>query len=163
MRFKVIPRFVVLALIACAATLALSLSVGVGSVAASSANNGQLHATKDCTLNNPFMAGSVCVITDANLAQIPDNSRLFYMTDQSATLLPFPGVGFIDSNVVLDAGGGNRAVGRCTFDVLSGHGLCTFWDGTGELTGFTARLDVSCPTPVCSLDGTYRFSPLPKK
>ena len=37
--------------------------------------------------------------------------------------------GMLDSNVVLDAGNGNRAVGRCTLDLVTGLGLCTFSDG----------------------------------
>jgi hypothetical protein len=47
---------------------------------------------------------------------------------------------------VLDAGGGNKAVGRCTLDGATGPGLCTFSDGTGRLAGFGARVDVSPPT-----------------
>ena len=44
--------------------------------------------------------------------------------------------GLLDSYVVLDAGGGNRGLGRCTLDVdpESLRGLCTFSDGTGQPT-----------------------------
>ena len=34
--------------------------------------------------------------------------------------------GLLDSNIVIDAGNGNRAVGRCTLDMTTGLGLCTF-------------------------------------
>jgi hypothetical protein len=51
----------------------------------------------------------------------------------------------LDSNVVLDAGDGSRALGRCTLDFATGLGLCTFSDGTGRLAGFHARIDVSAP------------------
>ncbi len=49
---------------------------------------------------------------------------------------------FLDSNVVLDAVTGNRAVGRCTLDFQTFLGLCTFSDGTGKFAGFEARVDV---------------------
>jgi len=65
----------------------------------------------------------------------------------------------LDSNVVLDAGGGNRAIGRCTLDLLSGIGLCTFSDGIGNLAGFHARARVSPPTDGVNWhwDGFYSF------
>ena len=47
------------------------------------------------------------------------------------------------SNVVFDAGSGDWAVGRCTLDFSTGLGLCTFSDGTGPLTGFHARVNLS--------------------
>ena len=58
-------------------------------------------------------------------------------------------------------GGLSRAVGRCTLDLATGLGLCTFSDGTGQLAGFQARVDVTCPGDgiVCDLDGTYSFAP----
>ena len=57
---------------------------------------------------------------------------------------------------MIDAGSGNRAVGRCTLDLATGLGLCTFYDGTGELAGFEARVDVTCSGgPDCDWDGTY--------
>jgi hypothetical protein len=67
----------------------------------------------------------------------------------------------LDSNVVLYAGSGNRAVGRCTLDLTTNLGLCTFSDGTGSLAGFQARIDVVCASPEgtpCRWDGTYRFA-----
>jgi len=73
----------------------------------------------------------------------------------------------LDSNVVLYVGTGDWAVGRCTVDV-NNIGLCTFSDGTGRLTGFTARVVVtpfsSSPTEVnYHWDGTYSFSPEPPR
>jgi hypothetical protein len=61
----------------------------------------------------------------------------------------------------LDVGTGDWAVGRCTLDLNTGLGLCTFSDGTGKLTGFQARVNVS-PFPDFvnyHWDGTYSFSP----
>jgi hypothetical protein len=163
MTSKEILRFVVVVLIAGTAVLTLSLSAGVASVSASSARNGQLHATKNCATFNPAVAGTHCTIEDANLAEIPDGSPLYYVIVPAASTAL---TGVIDSNVVLDAGNGDRAVGRCTLDVATSLGLCTFWDGTGNLTGFQARIDVSCPAatmPNCSFDGTYRFRSQPKR
>ena len=77
-------------------------------------------------------------------------SKVFY--DQ-ADGIP---AGMLDSHVVLDAGLGNRAVGRCTVDDTTNLGLCTFSDGTGQFAGFHARVSVDC-TSVCRWDGTYRF------
>jgi hypothetical protein len=66
----------------------------------------------------------------------------------------------LDSNIVLDAGNGNRAVGRCTLDLATGLGLCTFSDGMGRLSGFNARIRVSPPTDGLNWhwDGTFGFS-----
>jgi hypothetical protein len=158
MRFKVIPAFVALALIAGLVVVTLSLSAGVASVSASSGKNGQLHLAKECT-EYTGLPGGFCTFTSSNLKQIPVLSKVYY--DQA------PGIptGLLDSNVVLDAEGGNRAVGRCTLDFSTGRGLCTFADGTGDLTGFEARVDVDCPGDGvhCTWDGTYSFNPKPRR
>jgi hypothetical protein len=112
--------------------------------------------TKECSAYTGA-AGSFCTITSSNIEQIGVGSKVFY--DQAAGIP----TDLLDSNVVLDAGSGNRAVGRCTLDLETGLGLCTFSDGTGQFTGFQARVDVSCSGASCSLDGTYRFSPQPPR
>ena len=156
MRFTVTPRFIVIALIAGAAALVLSLSMGV--VSASSAQNGQLHLAKECS-QFTGLPGGFCTFTDSNLAAIPPGSRVYY--DQA------PGIpaGLLDSNVILDAGDGNRAIGRCTLDGGTNLGVCTFADGTGNFVGFEARVNVDC-TPTgnpCTWDGTYRFRAQPRR
>jgi len=91
----------------------------------------------------------------SNLAEIPSGSNIYYDQD--------PGIpaGLLDSNIVLDAGNGNRGLGRCTLDFASGLGLCTFSDGTGKLAGFTARVNVSfLGGTMWAWNGTYGFSPL---
>ena len=155
MRFKVIPTFVALGLAAGFVALSLSLSAGAAPVSAFSAQSGQLHLTKECS-ENTGQPGGFCTFTSSNLAQITVGSKIFY--DQA------PGIptGLLDSNVILDAEDGNRAVGRCTLDLGTGLGLCTFSDGTGQLTGFTARVDVVC-TVDCTWDGTYKFISQPPK
>jgi len=128
--------------------------VGVASVSADEAQKGQLLIQKDCT---GFLgeAGGHCTVTLSNFAKIPTGSRIFY--DQ-AVGIP---AGMLDSNIVLDAGGGNRAVGRCTLDLSTGLGLCTLSDGTGQLAGVAARVDVSSlGGTLWALNGTYSFNHL---
>jgi hypothetical protein len=97
---------------------------------------GELHTVKECSQYNA-LPGGFCTFTSSNVALIPPGAKIYY--DQA------PGIpaGLLDSNVVVDAGAGNRALGRCTLDLSTGAGLCTFSDGTGQFTGFQARLEVS--------------------
>src|SRR5262245_34779717 len=102
MRLNVKTISFALVLIAGVAALALSLSKGLMAVSASNAQNGQLHATKDCT-SYRGNAGDFCTIKSSNLGEIKVGSTVFY--DQPAGTP----VGLLDTNVVLDAGNGNRA------------------------------------------------------
>lgn len=134
--------------------LTLLLSAGVASADDSDGRSGPFHATKDCTAYNG-LAGGHCTIASSNLAQIPAGSNVYY--DQAAGVP----TGLLDSNIVLDAGQGNRAVGRCTLDLSTGLGLCTFSDGLGTLAGFTARIKVSfLHGKLWAWDGTYSFKSL---
>lgn len=150
-----------LMLVAGAAAAALLMSTGTVRVSAESARNGQLHIIKDCTLYTG-LAGGHCTIVSSNLAEIPVGSVVHY-SQALGVLNP----AWLDSNIVLDAGNGNKAVGRCTVDFsIQTPGVCTFSDGTGQLAGFTARVDVSTsPTPPADFtwDGTYSFNPLPPR
>jgi hypothetical protein len=131
--------------------------VEVASVLADDARNGQLRIQKDCT-GFAGNAGGHCTVTLSNFAKIPTGSRIFY--DQAAGVP----AGMLDSNIVLDAGGGNWAVGRCTVEFSTARGLCTLSDGTGQLAGFTARVDVSYVSGnLWAWDGTYSFNPLPPR
>jgi hypothetical protein len=129
------------------------LSTRPETVSARSKGNGSLHVAKSCagTYNNA--AGDYCTITSSNLAEIKFGSKVFY--DQAFDIPK----GLLDSNVVLDAGAGNRALGRCTLDSKTARGLCTFSDGTGEFAGFNARVNVSLDfnTGLFHWDGTYSF------
>jgi hypothetical protein len=139
------------AVILCFVALTLALSAGSASVSAS-AGNRQLHVTKECS-EYTGTAGSFCTITSSNLPEIKIGTRITY--DQAAGIP----AGLLDSNIVLDAGGGNRAVGRCTLDFAAAVGLCSFSDGTGKLAGFHARVDVSYLGGTnWAWDGTYRFA-----
>jgi hypothetical protein len=142
MKFKIMTAFAALVLVAGFAASASAASDG----------KGNLHVTKECTEYHSLI-GEFCTITSSNLAPIKVGSKVYY--DQAAGTPK----GLLDSNIVLDAGNGNRAVGRCTVDLRSGLGLCTFSDGTGQFAGFHARLDVSAPTSGDNWlwEGTYSF------
>ena len=133
--------------------LAFSLSWGAPPVLAANGRSGELHATKDCA-EYTGLSGDHCTIASSDVGEIAVGSKIYY--DQAAGVP----TGLLDSNVVLDAGSGDRAVGRCTLDLSTGLGLCTFSNGTGQLAGFTAEVKVSCLSgTLCTLDGTYKFSP----
>lgn len=148
MKVKDITPMAGLMVAACFVALTLSPTTAV---AGESKRNGQLHLTKECIPTYGGAAGDHCTIIASNFNQIPPIlSKIFY--DQA---IGIPS-GLLDSNVVLDAGGSNRAMGRCTLDLGTGLGLCTFSDGTGSLNGFQARLDVACNSQfVCRMDGTF--------
>jgi len=156
MKSKTMTAIFALALtpVAGVVVLTLALGSGVASVSASSEDGRELHVTKECS-EWTGAAGGFCTITSSNFARIKVGSRVYY--DQAAGIPP----GLLDSNVVLDAGNGNRAVGRCTLDLTTGLGLCTFSDGTGRLSRFNARVQVSPPTDGVNWhwDGTFSFSP----
>jgi hypothetical protein len=137
-----------------AVLLILSLSRGTDSVSAASERNGNLHVTKECSAYTGA-AGSFCTITSSNIAEIKVGSKVFY--DQAAGIP----AGLLDSNVILDAGNGNRAVGRCTVDLGTYKGLCTFSDGTGDLAELRARVNVSPGPGVFYWEGKYSFTPAP--
>jgi hypothetical protein len=141
------------ALVPAAGVVALVLAVSTGAVSASSAQNGNLHVTKECS-EFTGLAGSFCTITSSNLAAIKVGSRVYY--DQA------PGIpaGMLDSNVILSVGTGDWATGRCTLDGNTGLGICQFTDGVGELTGFHARVNVSATGgPNFAWEGRYGFRP----
>lgn len=131
----------------------LSLNPRVAPVSAQSTSGGALHVTKECS-QDKGNAGDFCTITSTNLDQIAVGSRVYY--DQAAGVP----AGLLDSNVVLDAGNGDRAIGHCTLDLGTGLGLCNFSDGIGQFAGFSARVTVTC-TMQCIWDGTYSFNPPP--
>jgi hypothetical protein len=154
MKFKNVTPIFVLPLVPVVA-LTLALSTGSASVSASSERDRPLHVTKECS-EYTGAAGSFCTITSSSLERITIGSRVYY--DQPAGIP----AGMLDSNVVLDAGNGNRAVGRCTLDATTGLGLCTFSDGMGRFAGFNARVQVTPPSGPGDdwhWEGTYSFNP----
>jgi hypothetical protein len=98
--------------------------------------------------------GSFCTFTSSNLPEIPVGSKIY--VDQAAGIP----AGMLDSNVLISVGTGDWAVGRCTLDFNTARGLCNFYDGTGQLNGFTGRVAVSSTDrPNFHYDGTYSFKP----
>jgi len=155
MKLKMMTTIFALALLV-AGFATLSLSPGVAAASAVTASDDQrerhLHVTKECSAYTG-LPGSFCTFTSSNLRAIHVGSKVYY--DQAAGTP----MGLLDSNVVIDAGDGNRAFGRCTLDLTTYRGLCTFSDGTGEFAGFQARVNVS-PSggPDFNWDGTYSFT-----
>jgi hypothetical protein len=124
-------------------------------VLASSGKSGVLQITKECSdyFGQP---GQFCTITSSSLSEIIPGSRVYYTQPANVP------TGVLDSNIVLDAGNGNRAVGRCTLDLSTFLGVCTFSDGTGQLAGFHGRVDVFPPGYYGNewlWKGTYGFTP----
>jgi hypothetical protein len=110
---------------------------------------GEFHAVKECS-QNQGLPGNFCTFVSSSLSLIPPGSKIYY--DQA---MGIP-AGMLDSNVILDAGLGNRAIGRCTLDLATGSGLCNFTDGTGKFAGFEARIAVSyAGGPNFRWQGTY--------
>ena len=137
--------------------LVLSLKWGLPSVLASEGRSGDLHVTKDCG-ENTGLPGGYCTIVTSNLLEIPAGSRVYYT---QARNIP---TGLLDSNVVLEAGHGDRALGRCTVEFATRLGLCTYSGGMGRLEGFTAEVKVSyLGGTLWAWDGNYKFKQEPER
>jgi hypothetical protein len=135
----------------------VALSARVAPVAAFGPDHGELHLTKECSQWDG-QAGQFCTFTASNLAAIPVGSRI--VVDQAAGIP----AGMLDSNVVIEAGPGDWAVGRCTLDLTTLIGLCNFTDGVGALRGFTARVNATFAGGVSfNYDGTYSFRQEPDR
>ena len=114
------------------------LALGITSVSASFARSGFLQVDKECS-EYQGQPGQFCTITSSDISEITPGSKVVYTQPAG---IP---AGMLDSNVVLDAGEGGKAIGRCTLAFATGLGLCTFSDGTGRFAGFHARVEVSPP------------------
>lgn len=116
----------------------------------SGARSGNWHTEKDCS-HYFGLAGDTCTITKSNIKEIAVGSLVHYVQPTNAALTT-------NSDVVLDAGGTNKAFGRCIVDGPTGTGICVFNGGIGNFKSFRARVDV---TPVGGVigawDGTYSF------
>jgi len=161
MRAQKITRIIAIAVVASSAALTPAPTVGVASVSAAERRGElrELHVTKECLEGPQSFVGpwQFCTIKSSSVGRIKVGSRIYYVDAWNEPLL------LQDSAVVLDAGNGNRAVGRCTVDFATGLGLCTFSDGTGRFAGFHARIQVTPPTDETNFwhwDGTYSFGEL---
>lgn len=114
----------------------------------------EIHLVKDCstyTGDNP----SLCTISGSDLGAIPVGTKVWYRGPVLTNVY------FLSSNVTLEEDDGSAATGYCIFDARATEstGLCTFWAGTGALTGFTAILHVTIDdVGVWHLDGEYYFA-----
>jgi len=135
------------------AALTISLVTHVTPAFAQFGQSGELHIIKNCN-NYTGHDGSYCMIESSDLAEIPKGTTVFY--DEAAGV---PN-GMLDSNVMLSVGTGDWAVGRCTLDLNTNLGLCTFTDGVGKLAGFHARLAVTTAAGAnnYSWNGSYYFA-----
>ena len=117
-----------------------------------------IHLVKDCSMFTGEIP-SHCLITSSDFAPIPIGTEVRYLGPQ----LTNPH--FLSSNVVIDDDHGSTATGFCSFDPRpsEARGLCTFWEGTGALAGFTAIFIVTIDTTgVWHLDGeSYGALPSP--
>jgi hypothetical protein len=135
------------------AAITVAMMSRAAQASAQDERHGELHATMDCSAYTG-VAGGFCVLASSNLNEIKVGSKQ-YMDQAAGTP-----AGILDSNVVFDAGSGDWAVGRCTLDLTTALGLCTFSGGTGPLTGFHARVNLSpLGGGVLNWDGTYSFDP----
>ena len=110
-----------------------------------------IHLVKDCSTFNAEIP-SYCRISSSDFSPIPVGSKVTYL----GPLLDNPY--FLSSNVRIDDAHGNTATGYCIFDgrPTEERGFCTFWAGTGALTGFTAILKVTIDAlGEWHLDGEY--------
>ncbi len=134
-------------LLAVAGTM-LALGAVIPSASAGTAVQ-TLTITKECSEYTGTIP-SFCTITGSNLSQIPVGTKVFYW----GPVIADPN--FLSSKVVARAGHGNRAIGWCAVIQDPYHGVCTFWRGTGTLSGFHASVDVTLDSAgVFHWDGTY--------
>ena len=117
-----------------------------------------IHLVKDCSEFTGEIP-SFCTISGSDYAPIPVGSRVDYLGPR----LTDPH--FLSSNVLIDDERGSTASGYCMFDPrpTEQRGLCTFWEGTGALDGFTAIFVVTIDAVgKWQLDGeSYGTSPSP--
>jgi hypothetical protein len=135
------------------AAAAWGVAAGVGS-AQTSPRSGLLHVTKECSQYS-FEAGSFCTITSSSIPQFDAGSKIVYAS------APNFAAGVLDSDLVVDGPGDNRAFGHVVLNLATLSGVVTFSGGTGEFSHFSAGpLAVACPAyPNCSWDGPYSFDP----
>jgi len=120
-----------------------------------------LHLVKDCST---FLGTtpSFCIVSSSGFSQLPAGTKVWYKGPVLQDTL------FLSSNVLLDTEHGSTATGYCIFearlqgDARAPTGLCSFWEGTGALTGFHAIVDVTIDeSQEFHWDGVYYYSGRP--
>jgi hypothetical protein len=140
----------------CALTLAIAaISLTVvgftGSAVSAPGRTAAFHATKDCSGFDGTTG--YCTFRSSNVKALKAGAKLFYLQKGGKSSL--------DSDIVIYVGPGTVATGHCFLRYVTGIGLCTVSDGTGNLAGFHLRVRVKADTSVPELwhwDGSYGFS-----
>ncbi|HUK94072.1 MAG TPA: hypothetical protein VLU96_03350 [Gaiellaceae bacterium] len=133
-----------------AVTIAGAFAVASQARTAHHPRHGTLHVTKDCPqATYQGQAGGYCTIKSSNLGAIPAGSKVFYMEAAGSTGL--------DSDLVVYTGPGNIAIGHVTLSFTTLTGEIVFAGGTGQLSGFRARVAVSFDGALWHWDGPYSF------
>lgn len=126
----------------------LAVAAGAPTVSATSTPH-HLHLVKDCSTYTGETP-TYCTITVSDLTLIPPGTKVWYKGPILTNSY------FLSSEVTLDAGHGDAASGYCIFEAKTSVGLCTFWKGTGRLTGFTTVVDVTIDAAgLWNWDGEY--------
>jgi hypothetical protein len=97
---------------------------------------------------------SFCSVIESNVVALKKGTKiLFYgpVVDRTS---------FSSSNVVLDDGVGDTAIGNCIMDYEAMKGMCAFHAGNGSVAGFTAIAEASTDDDrVWHWNGSYSLSP----
>ena len=126
--------------------LTAALAVFAPSVLASSRHT--LTIVKNCSGTMTGKVGEYCTVP-----AIPKGTKVVYTGPVVGSAV------FLSSNVTIRASASNSATGYCMVDLHTGVGMCTFWKGTGTLTGFHAVIHGSSASPTAyDWDGFYYSS-----
>jgi hypothetical protein len=118
---------------------------------ASAADLQPISLSKECSQFTAH-SGDFCSITQSSLAAIPVGAKVFYYG-------PMIGPAILSSEIVLDAGGGNTAIGYCNVLLAKSSGTCTFWAGSGALKGFEAVVTLTVDAAgLYHWDGSYSLA-----
>ena len=135
----------------------VAVAVAVAPFVSATPRSGILHLTKNCK-DYSGAAGAFCTVASSNLNAIKVGSRIIYAKADGD---PTPGV--LDSDLVIDGPGSNTAFGHVVLaDAPGSVGTVMISGGSGVFSHFHANLVVTCeapPSPICSWDGEYSFSP----
>lgn len=119
--------------------------------ASASSSPHPFHLTKDCSTFTG-VAPTYCTVAASNVDAIRVRPKIWYKGPVLNNAY------FLSSNILIDTWHGNTATGYCNFDAQESNGICTFWKGTGTLTGFHAVAQVTIDSKgLWHLDGTYYF------
>jgi hypothetical protein len=131
--------------------LTAALTVFVPSALASTTHT--LTIVKNCSGTMTGKVGEYCTITSSNVPAIPKGTKVVYTGPVVSSSV------FLSSNVTIKASASSTATGYCMVDLHTGVGMCTFWKGTGKLTGFHAVIHGSSESATAyHWDGFYYTS-----